>query len=581
MTESGEEQRALEDLVNRLCDGLLTDDEKLRLDEMLHNSPWAIEYYLSQVQLHARLLWCSGYPHLDEMAHLDCNNKIGGLLLSSIVADSDSNNVKTERDTEVRFAEKPQKLLAVLASVSGWSVAACLLIIALSFGGGRSLLTRLMPSDRRLEPSVRLQEAIQTTLTREADVQWSGAIPSPKLGSHPGTQLMQVLSGRIQMTFDNGVEVLVEGPAEFSHDGFGAMTLNFGTLTAVVPNRVARFSVYTSSAIVECSGKSEFGLIVEESGLSDVHVLQGLVSTGLLSDADESGSEDYSQSIQSGHAVRIERDARMIFPIDFDAERFSRISIQCLDVVDLLSGGNGYGEHLVLGIDASSGEQISPHDLPLGTFHSDGAYHHIEWNTYADGLFVPTSSGEPVRLDSSGHTYSLFPAVSGESWVGGIMLHRSGFEQPVSLGPRPDGGTGVCNWLQSRSSSDLAGLTGAFLGLHANCGLTLDLKEIGRTVTDGHLGYFHSELLHARPRHPENRHPVARPPVLWVFVDGKLHASYRPSAPFRPVNIDVPLQFGQRFLTLVVTDGDRTIDEDWMVLANPILKWLAISPDSI
>jgi hypothetical protein len=184
---------------------------------------------------------------------------------------------------------------------------------------------------------------------------------------------------------------------------------------------------------------------------------------------------------------------------------------------------------------------------------------------------VPPPDLRAVQLDSTGRTFSGFPTTSGECWQGGIALHRTGYEQPPA-----DEGHGVYNWLQSRSPNALTGVSGAFLGLHANVGLTLDLGRIGAIVPDGRLHRFRARLIDLRPDGPG-----ARPPVLWFFLDGELYASYRPNGLLKSLDIDVPLSSANQFLTLVTTDGDGLIDEDWMVLVNPVFKWLTNEKESI
>ena len=66
---------------------------------------------------------------------------------------------------------------------------------------------------------------------------------------------------------------------------------------------------------------------------------------------------------------------------------------------------------------------------------------------------------------------------------------------------------------------------------------------------------------------------------LWVFVDGRLkfkRTQLRPQDGV--VKIDVELGQGDRFLTLVSTDGGNGISADWVVFGDPVVQMISILP---
>lgn len=547
---TSEQRRELDQLVGNLCDNVLTDAQRGRLDEILHDHAWARTRYLSLMDLHGRLTWDCGFPTRPEDT------------VPQPVELSDRNEtVKYPFGLARKLRARNQFILAVSLILAG----------LIWFAGG--IVRDSSPPATPIAaawPTPRLVP-VQATLTRAVNVEWSGARMSPQLGGPTGPQLLRLRSGRVQITFDTGVEVVIEGPAEFSQDGFGGMALIAGTLTAKVPDRGEDFTVLTSSARIASQGATEFGLDVNASGVTELHVMEGTAAAGLLTDTVGFATQHPLEKISEGQALLLDRNNETTAPLVYNSERFATINVHCLDIVDLASGGDGLGNHLIYGIDAVSGKKLLPDTLPRPPCASDSAYHPVTWNPYLDGVFVPSAEAHSIQLDSTGRTYEGLPTTSGECWQGGIAFHRTGYEQPAA-----DSGHGVYNWLQSRSPDALTGLSGAFLGLHANVGLTLDLREIGTIVPNGRLHRFRARLIDLRPDGPG-----ARPPVLWLFLDGEPYASYRPNGLHKSLDIDVPLSSENQFLTLVTTDGDGLIHEDWMVLVNPVFKWLTNEKESI
>ncbi len=549
-----EQRRELDQLVGSLCDGLLVETELLRLDEILHDKASARERYLLLMNLHGRLTWDCGYPSRSD----------------------DGLNRPTTTDARKETISWPIELARKVGGNTHFLFAASLILVGLVGAAGGIMFSTRFVSPHSVPAAIAWPQSrlvpVQATLTRAVNVQWSGTTRLPELGSPTGTYLMRLRSGHVQVTFDTGVEAVVEGPAEFAQDGYGGMALNSGTLTAKIPARGEDFTVYTTSARIAGRGGTEFGLVVQKDGLTELHVMKGTASAGLLTDSVGFAMQHPMQDVEENHAIRLDRDTETITSISCDKERFSTISAHVLDIVDLAAGGDGLGGHLIYGIDAVSGKRLMPSTLPHPQQVGHTKYQTVDWNAYIDGVFIPPADESPVQLDSTGRVYTGFPKTSGECWQGGIALHRTGFEQPRV----DDGENGVYNWLQSQSPDAFAGTLGAYLGLHANVGVTFDLRAIKKLVPNCNLDHFRARLLHLRPDGPG-----ARPPVLWLLLDGRLYASYRPNGRHKPLDIDVPINSANQMLTVVATDGDGVIDEDWIVLANPVITWVAEERDSI
>ena len=81
--------------------------------------------------------------------------------------------------------------------------------------------------------------------------------------------------GEIRLTYDTGVELRLLAPAEFVVGAAGG-SLRRGGLRAVVPEKGRGFTIETPNGKVVDLG-TEFGVAVDDFGVSEVSVFQGIV----------------------------------------------------------------------------------------------------------------------------------------------------------------------------------------------------------------------------------------------------------------------------------------------------------------
>ena len=101
---------------------------------------------------------------------------------------------------------------------------------------------------------------------------WDGLLPG---------SVLELQSGRIELAFDGGTKLLLEGPASFVVDGPKAVSLRRGKATVTVRGGGAadgrsRFTLQTPSATLTDIGTS-FGVMVDKAGETSVTVFDGLV----------------------------------------------------------------------------------------------------------------------------------------------------------------------------------------------------------------------------------------------------------------------------------------------------------------
>src|SRR5690606_15069980 len=78
-------------------------------------------------------------------------------------------------------------------------------------------------------------------------------------------------SGTIEIRYDSGARVVVDGPAKFALETSSRGRLERGALLAVVPRRAIGFTVVTPTVRIVDLG-TRFGVTVDERGEVEVHV---------------------------------------------------------------------------------------------------------------------------------------------------------------------------------------------------------------------------------------------------------------------------------------------------------------------
>jgi hypothetical protein len=131
---------------------------------------------------------------------------------------------------------------------------------------------------------------------------------------------LKLEAGLIQLTFGTGAKVVIEGPTDFLVSTAGQATLEQGKIAAVVPPSGRGYTVLTPTAEIVDLG-TEFGIEVDNTGLSEVHVFEGNVVARSRGDA-PSGAHFINAREDEGIQFRTStEEARLIAA---DENRFVR-----------------------------------------------------------------------------------------------------------------------------------------------------------------------------------------------------------------------------------------------------------------
>ena len=220
------DRQKLHELASAVMDGTANEHQLRELTKLLRASPAARDEYLALADLHATLA------------------------IEISTAPSTQESSLTEP-----LAPPRRSLMLITAAVA---LAACLLIAVTWFG--------LDDSDVRPDSFATVAQATEAV--------WdSGQID---IGNRVGPAAIRLRSGLVRLEFDSGVEVTLEGPAEFKLVDAAKMDLKSGLLTATVPSGAEGFTVDTPSAQVIDLGTS-FGIDLSNDGFSNVSVFDGEV----------------------------------------------------------------------------------------------------------------------------------------------------------------------------------------------------------------------------------------------------------------------------------------------------------------
>jgi hypothetical protein len=304
----------LASLFDRLCDGTLTDDQAQQLDNVLSKDEAARQSYNNYMYLHAEL-----YAQHASVEVAESGSDFGFRILECGLVEAGS---ETGRSL---IAKRSQR------AFPWWAVAAVIVGIAAFSSWGTYLATRATSTNAVASADsadvgdgiVAGTDAGKTVarITATRNCLWQEATNGIGFGSrlHPG-QRLALAAGLVEITFDDGAAVVLEGPATFDVHNRGEARLHEGRLSAIVPERAQGFQVATSRVNIIDLG-TEFGLMADPEGATEVHVFNGLVKAQLL---DETGKHLRTVELNTSEGARIQPAVSEVARIVARDEEFVR-----------------------------------------------------------------------------------------------------------------------------------------------------------------------------------------------------------------------------------------------------------------
>ena len=403
-------------------------------------------------------------------------------------------------------------------------------------------------------------------LTDSIDCKWGGtAVANSGIGG--GSTKYRLESGLIELQFGSGSKVTIEGPAAFQVISEEQLTMHYGKAYAVVPGEAIGFSIYTENARVIDLG-TEFGVDAESDGDTLVQVIKG--RTMLIAG---NGGNKFSIELKKDAAKLVSMMNGDVHDVPFEAHKFVREidsekkvvwhGQSIISLADLLGGGNGFGSgEIGVGINPANGEYSSK-DFIGNRKVSKYKFNPVNGNAYVDGVFVPTGDTEGGQVVSSaGDVFEGCPQTSGIFWqdISNKPMTRPGeFDNDKTFEPAYINGV-------SYGTIEHPGIMA-----HSNAGITFDLEVIRGLKSEMHIASF-AALGGISDSIMQSDYVANAKVVMWVLVDGKVRAKVELDAlNLKQKTIEVSLGDGDRYLTLVSTDGENGVNGDWAFWGEPRL----------
>ena len=288
--DESHEKPELDKLLACLVDGDATADDIAALEALLDGNPDAQRRYVHYLDLHQELLVKADQQ---EFASMTFESR-----RSSIEGGSDHSDALGQTPYEHQsFSRTTIAAVATLAVV---------LLVAFGLRIGQSIVP-LSHDNRISQPSSDISDSGPTTelsdngvavLTHAADVEWLSDDP-PRTGGILSPGELKLAQGAIHVEFYNGVQLLVEGPADLEIRSVASVVCRQGRLRSFVPPNATGFSVLTPKFELVDLG-TEFAVDVASDGRSDVHVFDGEVELYL---PDGKRKQDNKKVLLGGDAI--------------------------------------------------------------------------------------------------------------------------------------------------------------------------------------------------------------------------------------------------------------------------------------
>jgi hypothetical protein len=290
----------LDRLLGGLCDGTLTADGYRRLDGFVQSDDDARRFYNNYMFMHAALY--SQHATVEHVA------QTSGQSLDSVSLLGEPSHPTFRGGARPRW----YSLLAIAAALVG---------VAAVSSWGTYMAIRVAQSAPSLANAEVDDSLPVAKITATRNCRWQLPTQGVGFGSelHAG-QRLELATGLVEITFKDGATVVLEGPATLDVRDHGRAQLHEGRLAAIVPEDARGFEVGTSRLNVADIG-TEFGLMIESEGATELHVFNGLVKAQLL---DERGQQVRTVELTTAQAARIQPLTAMIAPIPARGEEFVR-----------------------------------------------------------------------------------------------------------------------------------------------------------------------------------------------------------------------------------------------------------------
>ncbi|MEM9347726.1 MAG: FecR domain-containing protein [Planctomycetota bacterium] len=414
---------------------------------------------------------------------------------------------------------------------------------------------------------------IVATLTAERDAVWDRR---PGQDLYAG-QRFTLDEGSVQITTRTGAVIELQAPSTFGVQGINNVWISEGRLIASCATSASKgFTVDTPNARIVDYG-TDFSVQAGTDGRTRVQVLEGEVKV-----ATRRGGAVIGETVSLGaqQAAIVYAGQKSVVRVAFEADVFERRLVRRLDVVDMVAGGDGFGEREGIGIDLADGRFVSNKTMSEKTIEDwqvvAGGALAVQESKVIDSVFVISRLTGRSALSTRGDFFAGFPAMQEEQRdLPDTSNHGFGFIQANRIDSIVQPSDDSASISGTYTSGDWPRLSGRAFVIHSGAGLTIDLHAIGHTNTQQATGRFTANVLNVEALNRTKLNPKELATAdIWVIVDGEPRLARRSiRTKDGVIKVDVELKAGDRFLTLAVSQGgDGRISHDWVVWEQPQIE---------
>jgi len=228
----------IQDILNRLADGISSEEDEKRLGEWLRSGPQARKHFRDFMALHSELHW-------------------------DYVLASKPEEFSVPEVTEV---SSPLPLFGWFTTFATGAVLAAFIVWA--------VLNSPDPADIKETPDIS-KGSVTALLLDEANAEFADGRSPDGVRFEPGEY--ELVKGMTHLRFSNGADMVLVAPALLQIEDTQHTRLVYGKVRVTAPPSAKGFTVSTGSANYIDLG-TEFGLQVDkDSGASDLYVFDGQV----------------------------------------------------------------------------------------------------------------------------------------------------------------------------------------------------------------------------------------------------------------------------------------------------------------
>lgn len=542
----------IDELVFKSLEGIISKEEYSELESLLKSNSQALEYYASCIDFNLgmrKLGTCTAIPLQMEMIL----QELAEYEKTAPEIEIPKGNLSKELIPKIVYPSHENRKLSKFRLFSlAMSTAAVLFFI---------LFLRFAPK----KPYI-MEVA---TLIDQMNVQWADSNVNFKTGDRLWTnqEPISLKKGIVKIQYDDGVDVLIEGPANFAVERSGVY-LEYGRLFSHVSESGLGFLVETPTTRFVDQG-TEFGIRADVDGSAELHVIKGKVQLF----ANMKDGSKIGQLVTANKAVKYDADRGDVKDIKIQKEAFIRAidsSRGCvwrgqdhLSLPDIVAGGDGLGTGDYRNkIDYYNGKTIREDKSPFRQ-RNDPNYIVVN-NPYIDGVFIP-DGGEAgqVVVSSEGDVYHSCPDTCGRgSRI--IVNHVKRVAKPED--------NGSSEYIITLDGKTYGTIESPSLFMHANNAMTFNLDNIRKKHSNFTIRSFSvlcglsDSILLTDISEPSN---VSAEFI--VLVDGQERYRGLAYPVDTAVTVNVKIEQDDRFLTLMVISGQRGYGHNWCIWARPFL----------